>query len=98
MQNEKGKLRSSWNTRCKRAAGLDVAPRKKSHGGRLVAAHPRPLGREVMVKMLNRKKQEESVKKLFDQDAIWEVLDRENENEEEQGEEEERGGKGGDAS
>jgi len=76
LQNEKGKLRSSWNTRCKRAAGLDIAPRKKSHG-RLVAAHPRPLGKEVIQKMLNRKKQEENIKKLFEQDAIWEVFDQE---------------------
>jgi len=64
--------RSSWNNACKRKQHLDVAPRRKSHG-RLVAAHARQVGKEVVHKMLDRKKKDEDMKKMYD-DIEWDEV------------------------
>lgn len=64
--------RTNWNNNCKRATGVKHARLAKStSNGRVVATHSRPIGKEVMQKMLEKKKKEEKIKVLFDDDEIW---------------------------
>ena len=76
LLEDKTKKRSYWNSNCKRASGVNHAPflAKSSHG-RVVAAHPRPVGKEAMQRMLNKKKKDEviseKIKVLLDDDDIW---------------------------
>ena len=64
--------RSKWNKICKRAQHTNVAPRRKSHG-RLVAAHARQVGKEAVQKMLDKKKKDEFIQKMYD-DIEWDEV------------------------
>lgn len=75
LLEDKHKRRTNWNNNCKRATGVKHARLAKSaSNGRVVATHARPVGKEVMQKMLEKKKKDEKIKILFDDDEIWKGL------------------------
>ena len=72
LLEDKPKHRSNWNNSCKRATGVKHARLVKSaSNGRVVATHLRPVGKEVMQRMLDKKKKDQQIKIMLDDDDIW---------------------------